>query len=71
MALPRGRRRKDYLLNPQEAADIVGCHRNTVYNWIKRNEIQYSRDPKNKKYIRIRKSHLKQFVLDNYGIHLE
>jgi len=71
MALPRGRRPTDYLLNPLEAANIVGCHRNTVYNWIKRNEIQYSRDPKNKKYIRIRKSHLKRFVLDNYGIHLE
>jgi len=71
MALPRGRRPTDYLLNPKEAANIVGCHRNTVYNWIKRNEIQYSRDPKNRKYIRIRKSHLKRFVLDNYGIHLD
>jgi len=70
MALPRGRRRKDYLLNPQDAANIVGCHRNTVYNWIKRNEIRFTRDPRNKRYIRIRKSELKRFVMDNYGIRL-
>jgi excisionase family DNA binding protein len=70
MPLKRGPRRSPhYWLTISDAAGIVGCHRNTVYNWLHRDGLPYERYGAGG-YIRIKRTDLEDFVWREYGIRI-
>jgi excisionase family DNA binding protein len=61
----KGRRKPNpsYWLTPREVAELVGCHYNTVYNWLHRDGLSHERNENG--FIRIRKTDLQE-LLDEY-----
>ncbi len=51
-------------LTVSEVADIMGCHRNTVYNWLYRDGLPHKKNASG--YILIRRRDLQDFVDEFY-----
>ena len=68
----RGRRERnpDYWLRPSQVAELLGCHINTVYNWIHRDGLPHRRVGGN--FIEIKKADLVEFLEEFYpGVDIE